>query len=289
MSIRHFLDIAAFNSAFITSLIDTAIDMKKTSHRSAVLKEKTVALLFEKPSLRTRVSFEVGIRQLGGHVITLNNEEVGLGKRESVEDVARVLSRYVDMVVIRTFSHDTLKRLSQHTSMPVINALTDHSHPCQAIADAITIKEQFHDLTNKTVVYFGDENNVSQSLNELCQLTHMKFILCSPVPPKNKQVAVHYEPDPVKAIRQADVIYTDTWVSMGQRVSQTHLNALKPYQLNATLFNQAKETAILLHCLPAHRGEEITNDVLESTQSKVFDQAENRLHAQKAIMTALLQ
>lgn len=285
---KHFLDIQSQSADTIEHLVKVAYQMKTTQYISTDLENKTVGLIFEKPSLRTRVSFEVGIQQLGAKPITIQKEEIGLGKREAIKDVSRVLSRFVDMVMIRTFKHSSLEEFATYSQIPVINGLTDAAHPCQALADILTIYENFEKLQGLTVVYLGDDNNVSRSLAYACEKTQMNCIISSPTANENKISSVHYITDPVKAVKDADVIYTDTWVSMGDISSQDHLNKLQPYQVNESLLSHAKQQAIIMHCLPAHRGEEITDSVMESKQSVVFDQAENRLHAQKAVMQYLL-
>ena len=245
--------------------------------------------IFEKPSLRTRVSFEMAIHHLKGHAITLQQDEIQLGKRESIEDVAQVLSCYVDMVMIRTFEHENIKRFAQSASIPIINGLTNTSHPCQALADALTIYEHFNRLEGIRVTYLGDDNNVSRSLAEICLATGMHCTISSPKKHNDDMTGVNYVLDPKQAIENADVIYTDTWISMGAKRNNTLLKELEPYQLNESLIKVAPETAIVLHCLPAHRGDEITDTVLTGPQSKVFDQAENRYHAQKALLVYLSQ
>ena len=280
---NHFIDIAAIDPFIIKQLLETAGTYKQVGTKP-FLQDKTLGLLFDKPSLRTRVSFEVGIQQLGGRSITLKPDEIGLDSREKAEDVARVLSRYIDLVMIRTFDHKVLKRFAQASDIPVINGLTDKSHPCQALADVLTIKETFKQLTGLKVVYLGDPNNVSLSLSEMASVFGFSLILSSPNKPKTLLPNVHYEKDPKLASKQADVVYTDTWVSMGQSTDSDYLSRLQAYQLNTDLLSHCSSRAIALHCLPAYRGQEITETVIESSQSKVFDQAENRLHAQKAIM-----
>ena len=285
---KHFLDIESQSAESIDHLITLAYQMKTTKYISSDLENKSVGLVFEKPSLRTRLSFEVGISQLGGTSVSIQRDEIGLGKREAIKDVARVMSGYLDMVMIRTFDHESIKEFAKFSSIPVINGLTDNAHPCQALADVLTIYENFDSLEGVTVVYLGDENNVSRSLAQICAKTKMNCIISSPTANQSSSSVAVYERDPIKAIKKADVIYTDTWVSMGDTYSEDHLEKLKPYQLNQGLLDHARKKAIIMHCLPAHRGEEITDEVIESTRSVVFDQAENRLHAQKAVMQYLL-
>ena len=281
----HFLDISEQSPSALQNMLDLAVQLKKEPYSNHSLANKTVGLLFEKPSLRTRVSFEVGITQCGGTPITLQQDEVGLGKRESIQDVAQVLSRFVDMLMVRTFSHDTVKTLANYASIPVINGLTDYSHPCQAMADLLTIYENFQTLKGLRCVYLGDGNNVCRSFMQVSEAFGMHTQVC--VPDGHECTGYPHGTDPDKAIANAQVIYTDAWVSMGE--TNKSIDPFKPYQVNAELLSKAAPDAIVLHCLPAHRGEEITDDVIDSAQSKVFDQAENRLHAQKAIMAHLFQ
>jgi ornithine carbamoyltransferase len=285
---NHFLDIESQSADTIEQLIKTAYQMKKTRYSSQEFAGKTVGLIFEKPSLRTRVSFEVGIKQLGAQCLSLQRDEIGLGKREAVKDVSRVMSRFLDMVMIRTFEHEKLQEFASYSSIPVINGLTDSAHPCQAIADVLTIYENFETLKGLNVVYLGDDNNVSRSLAQVCAKTNMNCMISSPISKPHKSLVATYIKDPFKAVKQADVIYTDTWVSMGDDVSGDHIKKLEAYQVNDELVRCAKKEVIVMHCLPAHRGEEITESVMESKNCVVFDQAENRLHAQKAVMQFLL-
>ena len=284
---KHFIDISDYNNDIIKSLIQSASQLKQASYRGNELKGKTVGLIFEKPSLRTRISFEMAIHHLGGHVISLQQDEIQLGKRESIEDVAQVLSRYIDMVMIRTFEHDDIKTFAKNASIPVINGLTNTSHPCQALADALTIYEHFNRLEEINVTYLGDDNNVSRSLAEVCLATGMICTISSPNKSNKPIVNVHYESDPKKAVQHADVIYTDTWVSMGATSDPSLLMQLQPYQVNERLLEAAPSSAIIMHCLPAHRNDEITDTMLTGPQSRVFDQAENRYHAQRALLVFL--
>ncbi len=275
----------------------------KASHWLSSLSGKTLALLFEKPSLRTRVSFEVAIRQLGGQAIYLSPAEVGLGKRESLADVARVLSRYVDAIVARTFSHNTLEVLAGYASVPVINALSDREHPCQVLADLFTIYEKKGELKGLTIAYIGDGNNVAHSLLLAAALAGLNFRIASPegyqIEEKVLSTAQGYAIDsgakivltekPNQAAINADIIYTDVWTSMGQEAeSKKRLKAFAGYQVNSKLLALAREGAILMHPLPAHRGEEVAEGILESPASVVFDQAENRMHLTKALLVSIL-
>ncbi len=276
-------------------------DTLKANRDIKPLTGKTVALLFQKPSLRTRVSFEVGVVQLGGYPIYLGQESVGLGQRESVADVARVLSRYNDLIIARLFEHSILLELAEYASVPVINALTNHSHPCQVFADLYTMRQHGKLFEGVKVVFVGDGNNVVNSWLEMSMLYPMHFVLAAPAA-YNPHIAtlkaamkaavskIEVLEDPESAVQNADVIYTDVWTSMGQEDEvEERRRAFRPYQVNLKLLSLAKPDAIVMHCLPANRGEEITDEVLDGKQSVVFDQAENRLHAQKAILVKLLQ
>jgi ornithine carbamoyltransferase len=299
---KDLLSISDLSADDIRSLISEAIDMKDRGWLS-LLDRKILAILFEKPSLRTRVSFEVAMRQLGGEAVYLSPAEVGLGGRESVSDVARVLSRYVDAIAVRTFSHQTLEILASYSGVPVINALSDLEHPCQALADLLTIHEKKGELEGLTLAFIGDGNNVAHSLLLATALTGLNFRIASPagyaVNEKILNLARQYATesgstilcteDPQQAVAQADIVYTDVWASMGQEAeSEQRRQTFATYQVNSELFSLAKEDAIFMHDLPAHRGEEVTEDILDSPQSVVFDQAENRLHAQKALLAQML-
>lgn len=265
--------------------------------------KKVLALLFEKPSLRTRVSFEIAMLQLGGHTMYLSPAEVGLGKRESVPDVARVLGRYVSAIAARTISHQTLEILAQYSAVPVINALSDLEHPCQALADLLTIYEKKIRLEGLELAYVGDGNNVANSLLLAASLTGMNTRLASPrgywIPDKMMKLAqslakaggskILYTEEPQQAVQGADIVYTDVWASMGQETeADQRRQVFASYQVNRKLLSLAKKDAILMHPLPAHRGEEVEADILDSPQSVVFDQAENRMHLQKALIAEIL-
>ena len=300
---KDFLSLADCTSDDVHQLIDLAVYLKKRWSQGLAehaLAGKQMAMVFEKPSLRTRVSFEVGIGQLGGKALYISGDEVGLGKRESVEDVARVLSRYVNGIMIRTFAHQTVVDLAKHAKVPVINGLSDADHPCQAMADLLTIHEHFGRMDGLRVVFVGDANNVSRSLAQACSLVGSQFILACPADYAfdsddiaafgsawgNRVTQVH---DPIEAVKGAHVLYTDVWTSMGQEAErEVRLAAFKNFQISADLLARADSTCKIMHCLPAHRGEEITAEIMESSASIVFDQAENRLHAQKAIMRLLM-
>ena len=299
---KDLLSISDLSADDIHSLISDAIDSKDRGWLS-LLERKVLAILFEKPSLRTRVSFEVAMRQLGGETIYLSPAEVGLGGRESIADVARVLSGYVDAIVARTFSHQTLEILANHCRVPVINALSDLEHPCQALADLLTIYEKKGELSGLTLAFVGDGNNVAHSLLLAASLTGINFRIASPagyaVQEKVLNLAQEYAlatgakilctEEPQLAVGEADIVYTDVWTSMGQEAEvQERHRAFSNYRVDSQLLSLAKEDAILMHPLPAHRGEEVTDDILDSPQSVVFDQAENRMHLQKALLAQML-
>ena len=302
MQSKDLLSVADLSSEDIRLLISNAIDMKAGGWRS-LLSEKTLVLMFEKPSLRTRVSFEIAMRQLGGYSLYLSPDEVGLGKRESVSDVARVLSRYADAIVARTFSHQTLEVLSDYSDVPVINALSDLEHPCQALADLLTIYEKKERLEGVTLAYVGDGNNVAHSLLLAASLTGVNFRIASPNGYQVHERILHLAQDyaaesgaeifcteePRLAVSGADVVYTDVWASMGQEAEADRRRQIfAAYQVNGELLSLAKEDAILMHPLPAHHGEEVAENILYSLQSVVFDQAENRMHLQKALLAEIL-
>ena len=278
-------------------------DLMKADLPPQVLVNKTVALLFEKPSLRTRVSFEVGVKQMGGTCIFLSNSEVGLGIREPESDVAKVLDRLVDCIVARVFSHSSLEKLAANTDIPVINALSDKGHPCQAMGDCLTIFENKGRLEGLKLAFIGDGNNIAGSLALACSDAGMDFSISSPEKYKlpteiwlsAKKLSaktgskLDWNPDPKEAIQDADVVYTDVWVSMGdEKEKEERLNTFAPYQVNESLVEYAKPDFLFMHDMPAHRGEEISEGMLDHKNSVVYQQAENRLHAQKAIMAELL-
>jgi len=299
---KDLLSVSDLSSEDIRLLISNAIDMKAEGWTS-LLSGKALALMFEKPSLRTRVSFDMAMRQLGGHVIYLSPEEVGLGKRESIPDVARVLGRYVNAIAARTFSHQTLEVLAGSSDVPVINALSDLEHPCQALADLLTICEKKGTLEGLVLAYIGDGNNVAHSLMLAASLTGMNFRIASPadfgVQERILHLARGYAIDsgaeiycteePHLAVSGADVVYTDVWTSMGQEAeAERRRQIFASYQVSSELLSLAKEDAILMHPLPAHYGEEVAEGILDCPQSVVFDQAENRMHMQKALLAGML-
>jgi ornithine carbamoyltransferase len=299
---RDLLSIRDLSPDELDMLLRTALSMKRDGSRP-LLEGKTAALVFEKPSLRTRVSFEVGMKQLGGSAIYLSQSEVGLGQREPVEDVARVLSRYVAGIVARTYAQETLTSLAAAADVPVVNALSDDEHPCQALADLLTIREKKGRLAGVRIAFIGDGNNVSASLALAAALAGAEFIIASPpdyaLTPdvvgaarewaRRTGGAIETVVSPEEAARGADVVYTDVWTSMGQEAERRkRIEAFQGYQVDAELMSLAKPDAIFMHDLPAHRGEEITQEVIEGPQSVVFQQAENRLHAQKALLAAIM-
>jgi ornithine carbamoyltransferase len=303
--VRHFLDLADWTSEDLWAMLELAVELKKQWHAEGnppLLAGRALAMIFQKPSLRTRVSFEMAMEHLGGHALYLSPQEIGLGKRESIADIARVLGGYVDIIMARTFDHEHVLELARWSPVPVINGLTDYNHPCQVMADLLTIYEEFDRLAGLHVVYVGDSNNVVNSLLMGAAQFGYKMSVASPEGYKPKphvienarqlsqgQLDVVVTTDPVAAVTGADVVYTDTWTSMGQEEeAEQRRKIFPPYQVNSALLAHAAEQAIVLHCLPAHRGEEITDDVADGPQSRLFPQAENRMHAQKAVLVTLM-
>lgn len=299
---KHLLSINDLSRDDAQFLLAEAVRLKQElrlnpERQRETLRGKTLAMIFEKPSLRTRVSFDIGMQQLGGHAIYLAPADIGLGTRESIKDVARVLGRMADGLMARVFKHETLQGLAQWANVPVINGLCDEEHPCQALADLLTLHEECG-LENRKIAYVGDGNNVCHSLMLLCAKLGVDFAVATPegYAPDEKFVRRAREDGEVlvtndarEAVENADAVYADVWTSMGQEEESAHrLQLFPPFQINEELMTQAKPDAIVLHCLPAHRGEEITERVLESPQSRVFEQAENRLHAQKAVLSWLM-
>jgi ornithine carbamoyltransferase len=299
---RDFLDLSSISVAEGHALLNLASWLKsdlKNGLDHPYLRGKTLAMLFQKPSLRTRLTFETGMAQLGGHAIYLGPSEIGIGERESVKDVARNLSRWVDLIMIRTFAHATCVELAREASVPVINGLTDLLHPCQLLADLLTLRERFGDLRKLKIAFVGDGFNLAQSWIEAAALAGFELRLACPKgyePEKefmkrlrNEEIGTLTD-DPVEAVKDADVVYTDTWTSMGrEKEAVQRRRDFKGFQVNDALMKHARKGAIVMHCLPAHRGEEITDDVIDGPRSVVLDQAENRLHAQKAVMVWLIR
>ena len=298
----HLLSLADLSYEELIDILDIASDLKEKRARgktSTGLKNKSLAMIFEKSSTRTRVSFEVAMTELGGHSIYLNYRDIQLGRGESVADTARVMGRYVHAIMARVYKHETLIGLSKYATVPVINGLSDLEHPCQVLADLLTIREYKRKLKGLNFSWIGDGNNVCNSAILACALTGMKITVACPegyepnseILNKARDIGgtVNVIRDPLKAAKNADILYTDVWVSMGDEEEyEQRLRDFKPYQINSKLLEQAKHDVMVLHCLPAHRGEEITAEVVDGPNSAVFDQAENRLHAQKALLLKLL-
>jgi len=305
MFATDFLSLRDFTPAQVRHLIDLAVDIKASPREfSSALEGKTLALIFEKPSLRTRVSFDVGIQQLGGFSVYLSPAEINLGKRESIHDVALNLERMVQGIMIRTFAHGIVEDMAKFSSVPVINGLTDYSHPCQAMADFLTVLETKGRIEGVKVAFVGDGNNVAHSLMFAGALLGAHVAVVTPRGYEPKPDAVEWTErhapetgarltltnDPIEGVRDADVVYTDVWASMGQEAeAEARKRTFMPYQVNEALFAHAKPDAVFMHCLPAHRGEEVSSGVIDSPRSVVFQEAENRLHAQKAIMLELMK
>jgi ornithine carbamoyltransferase len=299
---RHFLDLDEMPTQELRAVLDAGVALKaklksqkaRNTLREKPLEGKTLAMIFERPSTRTRVSFDVGMRQLGGQSIMLTGAEMQLGRGETIADTARVLSRYVDAIMIRILNHDALLELAAFATVPVINGLTRRSHPCQVMADLMTFEEHRGSIEGRTIAWTGDDNNVLASWAHAAE--RFNFTLRIATPPelspgkpmrdwiKSSGASIVIGTDPEEAVRGVDCVLTDTWVSMGDKDGEHRHNLLKPYQVNAQLMSLAKPDALFMHCLPAHRGEEVTDEVIDGPQSVVFDEAENRLHAQKGIL-----
>jgi ornithine carbamoyltransferase len=298
---RDFVELSSISAAEGQALLNLASWLKsdlKNGLDHPYLRGKTLAMLFQKPSLRTRLTFEAGMAQLGGHAIYLGPAEIGIGERESVKDVARNLSRWVDLIMIRTFAHETCLELARESAVPVINGLTDLLHPCQLMADLLTLKEHRGDFARLRIAFVGDGFNLAHSWIEAAELFGLELRVGCPSgyePDKTfahriKRARVLVTNDPKEAVSGADAVYTDTWTSMGQeREAARRRRDFKAFQVNRELLKHAKSGAMVMHCLPAHRGEEITDEVLDGPNSAVLDEAENRLHVQKAIMLWLLK
>jgi len=303
---KDFLAISDYSPEELLEMLDLAIALKKeyfAGGNKPLLKGKVLAMIFQKPSLRTRMSFDMAMRRLGGDALYLSPSEIGLGQRESIADVARVISGYVDAIMARVFDHAHVLELAKWSSIPVINGLSDYNHPCQGLADALTILENFGSLKGLNVTFVGDGNNVAVSLFHICAKLGANFTLSSPegydmVPEaielgkkfaRESGSSVNFQRDPHAAVKNAHVIYTDTWTSMGQEAETEKRKAVfPPYQVNKQLVSEADNDVIVLHCLPAHRGQELTDEVADGEHSRIFPQAHNRLHAQKAVLVKLL-
>lgn len=306
MKMNNFLSISDFSESELMHILNVSKDLKKELREGGnkpILKGKSMALIFQKPSLRTRVSFEMGMHQLGGYAFYLSPDEIGLGKREAVKDVAQVLAGYVDALMARVFQHQHLIELAEYSGIPVINGLSDYNHPCQAMADALTILEEFGTMKGINVAYVGDGNNVAVSLMEISTKLGANFSIANPkgfdMPSADIARAKEYAKtsgskltfsnDPKEVAKDAQVIYTDTWISMGQEAETAErIKVFQKYQVNQDLVDAAAKDVIVMHCLPSHRGQEITDEVQDGMHSRVFPQAHNRLHAQKGVMACLL-
>jgi ornithine carbamoyltransferase len=306
MKMNHFLSIADYSEAELMHILDVSIRLKKelkSGGNKPILQGKSMALVFQKASLRTRVSFEMGMHQLGGYAFYLSPDEIGLGKREAVKDVAQVLAGYVDSIMARVFKHEHIIELAKYAGIPVINGLSDYNHPCQGMADVMTILEEFGTLKGINVAFVGDGNNVAVSLMHACAKMGANFSIANPAGYDMPDTAISMAKDfakisgsslsfsnnPFDVVKNAQVVYTDTWVSMGQEAeTETRLLVFRPFQVNQELMAAAPKEAIVMHCLPSHRGQEITNEVQDGPQSRVFPEAHNRLHAQKGVMACLL-
>ncbi len=302
---RHFIDLSQYKRDELRHFLDKAIELKEMQKRGEpheLLKGKSLAMIFMKSSTRTRVSFEVGMTQLGGHALYLQPSGTQLGRGETIGDTAKVLSRYCDVIMARVFAHSEVTELAEHATVPVINGLSDLLHPCQIMADMLTIEEHKGKLEGLKITYVGDSNNVSNSIMQGCTIMGMDVTIGSPegytpaddILKKSTDLSKKYGTtlevvtEPYEAVKNADVIYTDTFFSMGQEREKSKEEALMPFQINRTLVEKAKKDVIVMHCLPAHRDEELTSEVMDGPHSVVFDQAENRLHAQKGIMALLV-
>ena len=303
---KDFIAVADLPSEDIQSLLDQAVQLKaewRAGGNPPLLKNKVLAMIFQKPSLRTRVSFDMAMRHLGGDALYLSPQEIELGKREAISDIARVMSGYVDAMMARVFDHQHVVELARWSEIPVINGLSDYNHPCQALADALTIQERFGRLNGLKIAYVGDGNNVAVSLMHISAKLGADFTIASPpgyelstkAVETGRQIAaetgsrISLLPDPHQAVQGAHVIYTDTWTSMGQEEeTEKRARVFPPYQVNAALVAEADPEVIVMHCLPAHRNQELTDEVADGPHSAIFPQAHNRLHAQKALLVRLL-
>ncbi len=301
---KDFISIADYTREELEEIFTLTKELKEKTKRGEehhLCKGKTMSMIFAKPSARTRISFETGMYQLGGYALYLSPNDIGIGKREAVKDIARVISRYNDIIMARLFDHAHMLELAEYASVPVINGLTDYNHPCQIMADIYTILEKKGNLENLKITYIGDGNNVANSWVNLASKLPMHLVICSPSgyePDAETLTRAHDAEiskieilhDPEVAVKDADVIYTDVWASMGQEdEAEQRRKVFMPFQVNSKLISHAHDDVMVMHCLPAHRGEEITDDVLDGPHSIVFDEAENRMHVQKAIIVKLLE
>ena len=299
---KHFIHISDYNSNEIWEILYLAKELKTKFHKKENYKpfqDRSLAMIFAKPSARTRVSFETGFEWMGGHALFLGPNDIGIGKREAIKDISRLLSRYNDVIMARLFDHQHIIELAEYSDIPVINGLTDYNHPCQIICDIMTIWEHKDNLDDLKICYMGDGNNIVHSWLQLASRLPMNFVCCCPegFEPDMETVKMvedsglssfELSHDPILAVRDADVIYTDVWASMGQKEEATEREKVfAPYQVNKDLINNTGKDTLFMHCLPAERGREVTDEVMESKNSIVFDQAENRMHAQNAIMVYL--
>jgi len=303
---KDFIAVSDYSSQDIEKIIDISLSLKAERTKGPnkpILKDKVLGMIFQKPSLRTRVSFDMAMRHLGGDALYLSPAEIGLGQRETIADVARVLSGYVDAIMARVFAHQHVVELAKWSSIPVVNGLSDYNHPCQAMGDALTIVEKFGSMRGRTISFIGDGNNVAVSMMHVCAQLGAHFVIASPegydLPENAIQIAekigkstgsqFRFLREPDQAVAGADVIYTDTWTSMGQEAeTEKRLQVFGKYQVNERLVSLAKPDAIVMHCLPAHRGQEITDEVADGPHSALFPQAHNRMHAQKGILVFVL-
>ena len=299
---KHFLHISDYNTDQIWEILHLSKELKTKFHNKENFKpfrDRSLAMIFAKPSARTRVSFETGFEWMGGHALFLGPNDIGIGKREAIKDISRLFSRYNDVIMARLFDHQHIIELAEYSDIPVINGLTDYNHPCQIICDILTIWEHKGSLDNLKICYMGDGNNIVHSWLQLASRLPMDFVCCGPegfepdldtvkMVEDSASSSFQLSHDPISAVRDADVIYTDVWASMGQKEEATEREKVfAPYQVNKDLINNTGKDTLFMHCLPAERGREVTDDVMESKNSIVFDQAENRMHAQNAIMVYL--
>ncbi|MAY90965.1 MAG: ornithine carbamoyltransferase [Rickettsiales bacterium] len=294
MNLRHFLDIDLIDSDTIKHLINLGHKLKKTKKNKKFLHKKILGMIFEKPSTRTRLSFEIGMKELEGEVVVLDQNDTQLGRGESIQDTIRVMSKYVDLIMYRGFSEERLKQIVKSSEVPIINGLTDKSHPCQIMADLMTLEEKFSSLNDLTIVWIGDGNNVCNSWIHANKHFNFKLKIATPkgYEPDKKQIrniknlgkSIEIYNDPFEAVDNADVLITDTWVSMGMKDEVERKKKFKKFQVNEKLMSYAKKNAFFLHCLPAHRGNEVSAEVINGPQSLVWEEAHNRLHVQKAIL-----